>query len=156
MGSSGVGKSTLANQLLGSAMQPTQGIREQDAKGRHTTTARHLMPLPGGAWVMDTPGMRELRLGDVSEGVEALFDDLATLAKSCRFNDCHHEDDAGCALTQAVEEGRLEPRRLRNYLKLLRETERAGQTHWQQRRRYKAFGKMAKHAHQAKEARWDR
>jgi len=153
VGSSGVGKSTLANTLMGRESQATQSIREDDAKGRHTTTSRQLVRLPGGAWVMDTPGMRELRLGDATDGVHRLFDDLDELASQCRFNDCHHQGDDGCALEAAVEAGELEPRRLQSYLKLLRETERASQTTWQQREKWKSFGKMARRVQREKQAR---
>ncbi len=156
VGFSGVGKSTLTNTLMGQAEQATQDIRTDDAKGRHTTTARYLLRLPGGAWVMDTPGMRELRLGDAAEGVHHLFDDLDTLARECRFNDCHHQGDSGCALEAAVEAGELEARRLQSYLKLLRETERAASTQWQQREKWKSFGKMARRVQREKQARTGR
>lgn len=95
VGSSGVGKSTLVNALLADDMQATSGIREHDAKGRHTTTSRQMFALPSGAWVIDTPGMRELKLGSMADAVSAVFDDIEALARECRFRDCRHHDDAG-------------------------------------------------------------
>jgi ribosome biogenesis GTPase / thiamine phosphate phosphatase len=128
VGSSGVGKSTLVNALLADEAQTTSAIREQDAKGRHTTTSRQMFALPSGAWVIDTPGMRELKLGSMEGAVSAVFDDIETLARECRFRDCRHHDDAGCALQAAVATGRLDARRLDSYRKLVRETERASQS----------------------------
>lgn len=121
LGSSGAGKSTLSNTLLGEDMQLTQGIREGDAKGRHTTTRRSLMQLPGGALILDTPGMRELQLADCEEGVAATFADIEELARRCRFGDCGHDSEPGCAVSAAIDSGQLEERRLQNYRKLLRE-----------------------------------
>lgn len=144
VGSSGVGKSTLANTLIAEQAQLTQGIREDDAKGRHTTTSRQLIQLPTGAWIIDTPGMRELKLGNATEGVHQLFDDLDLLAAQCRFKDCHHSGDEGCALEAAVERDELDARRLRSYLKLLREAERAVTPYWRQRKKWKSFSKAVK------------
>lgn len=144
LGSSGVGKTTLTNTLLGDVRFDTAGIREQDAKGRHTTTARQMVRIPDGGWIVDTPGMRELRLGDASEGVDRVFDDIVELATQCRFNDCHHQGDQGCALEAAVEQGALDPERLKRFLKLKRETANAQQTVWERRQRNKAFGKMTR------------
>jgi ribosome biogenesis GTPase len=142
VGSSGVGKSTLVNMLLASDAQSTAAIREHDAKGRHTTTTRQMFALPSGAWVIDTPGMRELKLGGVAAAVGAVFDDIETLAKNCRFRDCRHRIDAGCALQAAVAEGRLDARRLENYLKLLREAERAAQSVHERRAIDRRWGRM--------------
>jgi len=128
VGSSGVGKSTLVNALLAGEVQTTSGIREQDAKGRHTTTSRQMFALASGAWVIDTPGMRELKLGSMEDAVSAVFDDVEMLARECRFRDCRHHDDAGCALQAAVGTGRLDARRLDSYRKLVREAERASQS----------------------------
>lgn len=151
LGSSGVGKTTLTNTLLGDGRFSTAGIREQDAKGRHTTTARQMVHLPDGGWIVDTPGMRELRLGDASHGVDRVFDDIVELASQCRFTDCHHQGDKGCALEAAVEQGTLDPERLKRFLKLKRETANAQQTVWERRQRNKAFGKMARTVLKAKE-----
>jgi ribosome biogenesis GTPase / thiamine phosphate phosphatase len=142
VGSSGVGKSTLINTLTGDGLQTTAGIRDDDSKGRHTTTSRQMRPLPSGAWVIDTPGMRELRIGASEAGVEAVFDDIETLARSCRFRDCRHEDDEGCALHAAVTAGQLEERRLRSYLKLQREAANAARTTRERRERERHFGRL--------------
>lgn len=121
MGSSGAGKSTLSNALLGSAVQDTGGIREDDAKGRHTTTRRSLLMMPSGSLILDTPGMRELQLTDCEEGVAATFADIEEWATQCRFGDCSHESEPGCAVQQAIAEELLDERRLRSYRKLSRE-----------------------------------
>ncbi len=120
-GTSGAGKSTLLNWLSGQEMQRVQGIREEDARGRHTTTHRELFVLPGGAIMVDTPGMRELQLWDSEEGFEATFADIATLAKQCRFHDCRHETEAGCAVREALQDGTLDAKRYANYKKTERE-----------------------------------
>ncbi len=145
VGSSGVGKSTLVNALLASEAQATSGIREHDAKGRHTTTSRQMFELSSGAWVIDTPGMRELKLGSMEDAVSAVFDDIEALARECRFRDCRHRDDAGCALQAAVVAGRLDARRLYSYLKLLREAERAGQSIRERRAIERRWGRMHRH-----------
>jgi ribosome biogenesis GTPase / thiamine phosphate phosphatase len=118
LGSSGVGKSTIINRLVGREVQKTRDIRESDSKGRHTTTHRQLVFLPNGGFLIDTPGMRELQLWDVSEAVKETFDDIEALALECRFSDCHHRDEPRCAVKAAVEEGRLSASRLQSYLKL--------------------------------------
>ena len=121
LGSSGVGKSTIANRLLGAAVQEVREVRESDSKGRHTTTARELFVLPCEALLMDTPGMREFQLWDAEEGVAQTFTDIDELAAHCRFGDCQHEGEPGCAVLTAVDEGTLDPARLENWRKLLRE-----------------------------------
>ncbi len=118
LGSSGVGKSTLINRLVGHERQLTRDVREKDSRGRHTTTHRELVPLPGGALLIDTPGMRELQLWSAEDGVEETFDDVATLAANCYFRDCRHETEPKCAVKAAVEVGRLPPDRLESYVKL--------------------------------------
>jgi ribosome biogenesis GTPase len=142
VGSSGVGKSTLVNALVESEAQATAAIREHDAKGRHTTTSREMFALPAGAWVIDTPGMRELKLGGVAAAVSAVFDDVESFAKHCRFRDCQHRNDAGCALQAAAAEGKLDARRLESYLKLLREAERAAQSVAERRAIERRWGRM--------------
>lgn len=121
LGSSGVGKSTLLNSLFGKAVQLTAGIREDDKKGRHTTTGRTLHPLPGGGLLIDTPGMRELQLAASEESIADTFSEISGLARQCRFSDCSHNGEPGCAVLAAVDAGRVETRRLANYRKLLRE-----------------------------------
>lgn len=121
IGSSGVGKSTLVNRLLGRDEQSVAPIRESDGRGRHTTTARQLFELRGGALLIDTPGIRELQLWTDEESVTAAFDDIGQLAQSCRFSDCAHTTEPGCAVLEGVNRGTLSADRLENYRRLLRE-----------------------------------
>ncbi len=121
LGSSGVGKSTIINRLVGREMLRTAEVRESDSRGRHTTRHRQLVLLPGGAMVIDTPGMRELQLWDASEGVSETFEDIEALAPACRFRDCSHRAEPGCAVRAAVERGELPAGRLAHYLKLQEE-----------------------------------
>ncbi len=124
IGSSGVGKSTLLNTLVGpdqDAPQATGGIRETDAKGRHTTTSRSLHAIPGGAWVIDTPGMRSLHVSDVASGIGNLFAEITELAPQCRFRDCTHAHEPGCAVQAAIQAGMLDANRLDRWRKLLDE-----------------------------------
>ena len=123
LGSSGVGKSTIANRLLGQAVQEVQPVRESDSRGRHTTTSRELFVLPGGALLMDTPGLREMQLWDAEDGVAQTFADIDALAAKCRFGDCRHEGEPGCAVLESVSAGSLDAARLENRRKLLREQE---------------------------------
>ena len=121
VGSSGVGKSSLINRLVGQDVQHVSEIREDDARGRHTTTRRELIPLPGGGVLIDTPGMRELGLIEDEGGVDAAFADIAELALGCRFSDCRHEPEPGCAVQAALVAGMLTEARLHSYCKLQRE-----------------------------------
>ncbi|HWT87539.1 MAG TPA: ribosome small subunit-dependent GTPase A [Candidatus Angelobacter sp.] len=116
LGSSGVGKSSLINAILGREIQATKEVRDGDDKGRHTTTSRQLIVVPGGGVLLDTPGMRELQLWDASEGIAQAFADVAALALGCKFRDCLHKDEPGCAVREAMDEERLA-----NYHKLQRE-----------------------------------
>jgi ribosome biogenesis GTPase len=143
VGSSGVGKSTLANTLVGNAAQTTGGIREDDARGRHTTTARGMFALPSGAWVIDTPGMRELQVGAVDAGMAELFDDIEILAAQCRFHDCGHQGDQGCAVEAAVADGSLDDRRLANYRKLQREAANTSRTTRERREHDRHYGRLS-------------
>jgi ribosome biogenesis GTPase len=118
IGSSGVGKSTLVNRLVGADVQKTRAVRESDSKGRHTTTHRELVPVPGGGLLLDTPGMRELQLWAVGEAVEQTFADVERHAPSCRFSDCRHRIEPGCAVKAAVAAGELSAERLTSYLAL--------------------------------------
>lgn len=144
LGSSGVGKSTLINHLLGKELFETSVVREKDGKGRHTTTRRQLIILENGAMVIDTPGMRELGNIGVDSGIGDVFDDILSLAQSCRFNDCSHTNEAGCAVLRAIEDGELDERRYQSYLKLLRESAHHQRSYLEKRNRDKAFGKMVK------------
>jgi ribosome biogenesis GTPase len=121
IGSSGVGKSTLVNRLLGHERLKTAEISDVHGKGRHTTTARHLVDLPGGALLIDTPGMRELQPWVEESAIAETFEDIAELAQGCRFGDCAHESEPGCAVLAAVERGELSPERLEHFRHLGRE-----------------------------------
>lgn len=118
LGSSGVGKSSLANALIGEAILPTREVRESDSRGRHTTTGRQLLLLPGGGILIDTPGMRELQLWDTGEPVAGAFSDIDALGEGCRFRDCAHGSEPGCAVVAAVAAGTLGASRLESFRKL--------------------------------------
>jgi ribosome biogenesis GTPase / thiamine phosphate phosphatase len=121
LGSSGVGKSTLLNHFLRRDAQAVRAVRNSDSRGRHTTTSRELFALPGGALLIDTPGLRELHLWDAGEGVEQAFSDIEALATQCRYGDCGHTSEPDCAVQAAIIDGRLDPARLENQRKLQRE-----------------------------------
>ncbi|MFJ1977253.1 ribosome small subunit-dependent GTPase A [Streptomyces albogriseolus] len=123
LGQSGAGKSTLANALLGEDVMDVQAIRDVDGKGRHTTTTRNLLLLPGGGVLIDTPGLRGVGLWDAGTGVGQVFSEIQDLAENCRFHDCAHESEPGCAVLDAIEAGELPQRRLDSYRKLLRENQ---------------------------------
>lgn len=150
VGSSGVGKSTLANSLLGGHDIATQAIRDDDAKGRHTTTHRALYKLPTGGWVLDTPGIRELQLTDVAEGISELFSDLEELVAQCRFHDCQHVTEPDCAVRDALENGSLDEERFKRWRKLLAENERNSLSLAQARAKGKNFSKMINRTIKAK------
>jgi ribosome biogenesis GTPase len=151
LGSSGVGKSTLVNRLLGEERLRTREVRSSDDRGRHTTTARELLALPGGALVIDTPGMRELQLwGDAAAGLGTTFSDLDALASGCRFSDCGHASEPGCAVRAAVAEGGLTPERLASYHKLQKELLALAARHdkrldAERRRKWRTIHKTARH-----------
>jgi ribosome biogenesis GTPase len=149
LGMSGVGKSTLINHLLGGERLAVGAVRESDGRGRHTTTSRQLVELPGGALLIDTPGMRELQLWSDESSVEQAFDDIGELAQGCRFENCAHGSEPGCALMEAVANGQLDEDRLANYQRLLREAafearkhDKAGEA--EVKRRWKQLHKAAK------------
>lgn len=121
LGSSGVGKSTIINALLGVQVQETKDIREDDSKGRHTTTHREMFLLPSGALLIDTPGMREISLWDGEAAMETTFQDIESLIEECRFTDCKHKTEPGCRVQEAMETGELSEDRFQSYLKLQRE-----------------------------------
>ena len=142
-GSSGVGKSSLVNALSGTNLE-TQSIREDDARGRHTTTRRELFVVPGACAVIDTPGMRELQITDASTGVAELFDDLETLAASCKFRDCEHETEPGCAVIAAVEAGDLDDKRIQRWRKLKAEDAYNSASLAERRAKDRTFSKMVR------------
>ncbi|MES9857508.1 MAG: ribosome small subunit-dependent GTPase A [Sedimenticola sp.] len=145
LGSSGVGKSTLINTLLGEKRQSTRGIREDDGKGRHTTTQRSLISLDARGMILDTPGMREIQIADCKEGIATTFADIQAYAEQCKFSDCQHQAEPGCVVQQAIVSGDLEQRRLTNYLKLLREEAFNSASLSERRSSDKALGKYYKH-----------
>ena len=144
LGSSGVGKSTLINTLLGEKRQSTRSIREDDNKGRHATTRRSLISLGSKGVILDTPGMREIQMADCKEGISTTFSDIEALAEQCRFGDCQHQTEPGCVVQQAISSGELDQRRLNNYLKLLREESLNSATLSERRSSDKALGKFYK------------
>ncbi|SHI76981.1 ribosome small subunit-dependent GTPase A [Wenxinia saemankumensis] len=141
VGSSGVGKTTLQNALTGIA-DAVQGIREDDARGRHTTTSRALRPTLSGGWLIDTPGMREIQLADVGEAIDTIFPEIEELATLCRFRDCAHVGEPGCAVQAAIAAGDLDPGRLERWRKLRREDRHNSETVAQSRARFRALNKQ--------------
>jgi len=157
LGSSGSGKSTLINALLGTQQQRTGEVREDDSRGRHTTTARRLFTLPGSGMVIDTPGMRELQLWDAQEGVAATFPEIEELGKECHFRDCRHENEPLCAVTRAVEEGRLARDSWLSFQKLRREAESVAERqrlHGKDSARMRRLGKEMKSISRRKRPDW--
>jgi ribosome biogenesis GTPase len=144
LGSSGVGKSTLINTLLGREEAATREARADDDRGRHTTTARKMHQLPGGAWLVDTPGMRELQLTDVQSGLDDVFSEIAEFAKKCRFADCTHEAEPGCAVHAAIENGEVDEDRVTRWHKLVREEAYNRESIAERRARDKSTGKLYK------------
>ena len=150
LGSSGAGKSTLVNALLGEERQATGEVREDNSRGRHTTTRRELIVLPGGALLIDTPGLRELQLWSGEESLAGAFPDVEALAASCRFRDCRHAGEPGCAVRAAVESGALEAERFESWVKLQRElrwldVRQDQRARAEQEARWKAITKSMKH-----------
>jgi len=157
LGSSGVGKSTLVNALLGAARMETGEVREADSRGRHTTTHRELVVLPGGSLLIDTPGMRELQLWGDEDAASATFPEIVALAEQCRFGDCRHETEPGCAVRGALEDGTLDEARFESWRKLQRElrfleTKTDARARAEQTAKWKAIHKSMKHHPKAK--RW--
>jgi ribosome biogenesis GTPase len=155
LGSSGVGKTTLSNSLC-LLQGSTAAIREDDSKGRHTTTGRSLYFTHEGGLILDCPGMRELQLTDCEEGVRAVFSDIELIAKQCKFSNCQHQTEPGCKVVMALENGELEPRRLANYQKMLKEQARNSLTLAQSHQQDKEFGKLIKNSLKDKKSRLDR
>ncbi len=142
LGSSGVGKSTITNTLLGRNQITTQGVRGGDDKGRHTTTSRSLFRLPGGAWLLDTPGMRELQLVDVQAGIDDVFAEISTFAENCKFSNCSHESEPGCAVRQALTDGDIDEARVNRWRKLVREDAHNRESIAERRARGRSLGKL--------------
>jgi len=159
LGQSGAGKSTLANALLGEEVMEVQAIRDVDGKGRHTTTTRNLLALPGGGVLIDTPGLRGVGLWDAESGVGQVFAEIEELAAGCRFHDCAHIAEPGCAVLEALALGTLPERRLDSYRKLLRENQRIvaktdARVRADIRREWKRRGAEGRAAMEAKRGRW--
>lgn len=144
VGSSGVGKSSLINAMTRQNLMKTREISDMHQKGKHTTTHRELIILENGAMVIDTPGMRELGVLEDGDSISQTFDQIDILSESCRFADCSHTNEPGCAVLEAIEEGELDASSLKNFKKLQRESKRAETTKAEKRKRDKGFGKMCK------------
>jgi ribosome biogenesis GTPase len=146
LGSSGVGKTTLLNRLLGREVFETNPVREKDGRGRHTTARRQLTVLDNGALLIDTPGMRELGMIAVGASIDASFSDIHELSKDCRFNDCTHTMEVGCAILMAVQSRELSEERYQNYMKLMKESEFHQMSYVERRKKDRQFGRMIKTA----------
>jgi len=146
LGSSGVGKSTLTNALIGADDIATQAIREDDARGRHTTTRRQLHVVQDGCIVLDTPGMREVQMTDAADGIGTLFADLDALAQHCKFGDCQHQSEPGCAVLAALDQGHIEGTRLQRWRKLMAEDAFNSASLAERRSKDRAFGKLVRNA----------
>jgi ribosome biogenesis GTPase len=152
IGSSGAGKSTLTNRLLGYERQATGEVRVHDSRGKHTTRRRELVALPGGGCLIDTPGIREIQLWDGGEGVDAAFAEVTALSAACRFGNCGHESEPGCAVRQALADGRLAADRWESYQKLQaeirqQELRRDARGKLEEKRRWKAIHKAQRNHH---------
>ena len=152
LGSSGVGKSTLTNTLLGLEEIATRAIREDDARGRHTTTSRSMHQLSTGAWLLDTPGMRELQLTGVKTGLDDVFEEISRLADNCRFSDCSHANEPGCRVSKALATGEIEQDRFDRWCKLVKEEAFNSASIAERKARDKGFGRMIKQVISEKKA----
>lgn len=144
LGPSGVGKTSLLNRLLHTNAYEVKEVREKDGKGRHTTVRRQLTTLEGGSIMIDTPGMRELGNFQIDQGLDQTFDEFAHYAMQCAYRDCTHSHEAGCAIIQAVQDGKIEESRYQNYLKLRKEADYYDMSYQEKRKKDKAFGKNVK------------
>ena len=144
LGQSGAGKTSLLNSLLGAKMFKVSEVREKDGKGRHTTARRQLICLDSGGIFIDTPGMRELGNFEIEDGIDQTFEEFSSYIPHCRFSDCTHTHEKGCAVIEAVEKGDIEESRYRNYLKIRKESEFYEMQYQEKRRKDKSFGKMIK------------
>ncbi len=146
LGTSGVGKTTLINRLIGKEIFATGAVREKDGKGRHVTARRQLIILEHGGMIIDTPGMRELGNIEISAGLNETFSLIANLAQNCRFKDCTHTEEPGCCVKKAVKDGELSAKRYQNYLKIRKESEYYETSYLERRKKDKKFGKICKEA----------
>ena len=144
LGSSGVGKTTLLNNLLGESIFTTKTVREKDSKGRHATTYRQLIKLDCEAMLIDTPGMRELGNFSVEKGIDETFTEITELAEQCQFNDCTHVNEKGCAVLKAVENRRIPEKRYQNYIKMKKESIYHEMSYLEKRQKDKQFAKLCK------------
>ena len=144
LGSSGVGKTTLLNSIIGNENYETQPVSKIQSKGRHTTTSRQLVRLESGAMIIDTPGMRELGSMSVDDGLDETFSEITELSRSCKFSNCSHTNEKGCAILAAIESGGLSEQRYKNYLKMKKESEFNQMSYIEKRKKDKSFGKLIK------------
>lgn len=144
LGSSGVGKTTLLNNLIGESVFTTKAVREKDSKGRHATTSRQLIMLDCEAMLIDTPGMRELGNFSVETGIDETFSEITELSKHCQFNDCNHVNEKGCAVIEAVENGQVSEKRYQNYIKIKKESMYHEMSYLDKKQKDKQFGKLIK------------
>lgn len=144
IGSSGVGKTTLLNKILGLGQFKTQTVSKKESKGKHTTTSRELIQIENGALLIDTPGMRELGNMSIDTGLDETFSELIELTQYCKFTDCSHTNEKGCAILAALEKDELDRKRYKNYMKMKKESEHNQMSYLEKRRKDKAFGKMVK------------
>ncbi len=144
LGSSGVGKTTLLNSILGKEKYETQAVSKIQSKGRHTTTSRQLVRLETGAMIIDTPGMRELGSMSVDDGLDETFSEILELSRNCRFGNCSHSSENGCAILTALDAGDLSEQRYQNYLKMKKESDFNQMSYFEKRKKDKSFGKLVK------------
>lgn len=153
LGSSGVGKTTLLNSLIGSDQFDTKTVSDKNSKGRHTTTSRQLIQLDCGAMIIDTPGMRELGNFSIEEGLEETFDEISSLATDCKFSDCTHTSEKGCAILQAIKDGEVSEERYQNFTKMAKESAFHEMSFIEKRQKDKNFGKLIKSVMKNKKSR---
>ncbi|NNK96138.1 MAG: ribosome small subunit-dependent GTPase A [Desulfobacterales bacterium] len=153
LGSSGVGKTTLLNSIIGSEQFETKAVSKKQSKGRHTTTSRELVKLENGALLIDTPGMRELGNISIDAGIDETFSEILELAEHCQFRDCNHTYEKGCALLAAIKAGDLDEQRYKNYVKMKNESAFHDMSYSEKRKKDKAFGKMVKSVMKSKKQR---
>jgi ribosome biogenesis GTPase / thiamine phosphate phosphatase len=154
LGSSGVGKTTLLNNILGSEQFETQSVSKKESKGRHTTTSRELIRLENGALLIDTPGMRELGNISVVAGIDETFSEITKLAERCRFGNCSHTNEKGCAIQAAIKDDELDGQRYKNYLKMKKESTFNEMSYYEKKKKDKDFGKHIKSTLKSKKKRY--